>query len=237
MSLSTDGGAALQWQGLSHRYTRGAEIGFDDFSLPQGRHLLLQGASGSGKSTLLALISGLLRCQRGQLQVAGQSLNTLTPRQADAWRGATLGWIPQRLRLSESLTVWDNLALVYEATGHRVDRRRIASLLDAMGMASLAHRRPQQLSGGQAQRVAIARALLRRPRLLLADEPTSHLDDENAAACLELLTQACRENDASLVVASHDARLREHLPEACFYTLQPTQRMPGAAALVPELRP
>ncbi|CAM3840204.1 ABC transporter ATP-binding protein [Roseateles saccharophilus] len=202
----------LAWQGLAHHYA-GAEhaIRYADFALGHGRHLLLRGASGSGKSTLLALLSGLLRVQQGWLEVAGTELAALSPRELDAWRGATLGVVPQRLHLSEALTVAENLALPALAAGQGADPARAAELLDALDIAGLAGRRPHQLSVGQAQRVALARALMRRPRLLLADEPSANLDDEHTVNMLALLLDAAEREGCTLVIASHDARVVEAL--------------------------
>lgn len=201
----------IELQGLRYRYAGGPDIVFPDFSLPAGRGLLLRGASGSGKSTLLALLAGLLTPTAGMLRVAGAELSTLGARQRDAWRGAKLGFVPQRLHLSAALSVRDNLGLVYLAAGLPSDEARIDELLGALGLAGLSQRRPHQLSQGQAQRVALARALLRRPRLLLADEPTANLDDETAAASLGLLQQAAQEQGASLVLSTHDGRVVQAL--------------------------
>ncbi|RZL28853.1 MAG: ATP-binding cassette domain-containing protein, partial [Rubrivivax sp.] len=125
----------LAWTGLRHRYDSGAEIAFGDFALPAGRHLLLRGASGAGKSTLLALLAGLLRVQQGELEVAGTALTSLGPRALDAWRGATLGVVPQRLHLSEALTVAENLALPALAAGQGAEPARAAELLAALDVA------------------------------------------------------------------------------------------------------
>jgi putative ABC transport system ATP-binding protein len=202
----------LAWQGLSHLYA-GADkaIRYTNFALAPGQHLLLRGASGSGKSTLLALLAGLLRVQQGELEVAGTELARLGPRALDAWRGATLGVVPQRLHLSEALSVAENLALPALAAGQGADPARAAELLDALDIADLAARRPHQLSVGQAQRVALARALMRRPRLLLADEPSANLDDEHTLHMLALLLDAAEREACTLVIASHDARVVEAL--------------------------
>ena len=201
----------LGWSGLRHRYDGGAGIAYADFALSAGRHLLLRGASGSGKSTLLALLAGLLRVQQGELVVAGTTLGDLSPRALDAWRGATLGVVPQRLHLSEALSVSENLALPALAAGQGADPARAAELLAALDIAELAGRRPHQLSVGQAQRVALARALMRRPRLLLADEPSANLDDEHTLHMLALLLDAAEREGCTLVIASHDARVVEAL--------------------------
>ena len=199
--------ATIEWQGLRYRYGQESEIAFDDLKLAAGQHLLLLGASGSGKSTLLALLAGLLSPSAGQVRMAGQSLQDLSPRERDAWRGAQLGFVPQRLHLSASLTVADNLDLPYVCAGLPPDRARAALLLDQLGLAAVSQRLPHQLSVGQAQRVALARALMRRPKLLLADEPSASLDDDNTAAMLDLLLGAAAGQGAMLVLASHDARV------------------------------
>lgn len=201
----------IELQGLRYRYAQGPEIAFPDIALGAAPGLLLRGASGSGKSTLLALMAGLLSASAGVVRMAGTDLGALSARQRDAWRGANLGFVPQRLHLSTALSVRDNLGLPYLAAGQLVDAARVDALLRSLGLQSLAERRPHQLSLGQAQRVALARTLLRRPRLLLADEPTANLDDENAAASLDLLQQAAAEQGAILVLATHDGRVAERL--------------------------
>lgn len=201
----------IELQGLRYRYAQGPEIAFPDIALGAAPGLLLRGASGSGKSTLLALMAGLLSASAGVVRMAGTELGALSARQRDAWRGANLGFVPQRLHLSTALSVRDNLGLPYLAAGQLVDAARVDALLRSLGLQSLAERRPHQLSLGQAQRVALARTLLRRPRLLLADEPTANLDDENAAASLDLLQQAAAEQGAILVLATHDGRVAERL--------------------------
>ena len=131
---------------------------------------------------------------------------------ADRWRARCIGFLPQKLFLSEALSVADNLALVYFASGQAVDRVAIARALDALGLGALAARKPAQLSGGQAQRVALARALLLRPQVLLVDEPTASLDDAACAAALDLLQQGAEQTGATLVIATHDARVVQRLP-------------------------
>ena len=179
--------------GLRYRYAQGAELVFDDLQLPAGAHLLLRGASGSGKSTLLALMAGLLSPSAGQVVMAGVALQLLSARQLDAWRGEHLGFVPQRLHLSAALSVADNLALPQLCAGLPPRPTRVAELLERLGLTALSQRLPHQLSVGQGQRVALARALMRRPRILLADEPSASLDDANTAQVLDLLLQAATE--------------------------------------------
>lgn len=201
-------------RGLRYRYPDGVMLVFPDVEVPQGGVLLLRGRSGVGKSTWLALAAGLRAPSAGELGVAGQALAVLTAVQRDAWRARHIGFLPQQLHLSEALTVAGNLGLAYFAAGLPEDRAAIQAALAALGVAELAGRKPAQLSGGQAQRVALARAVLLRPKVILADEPTASLDDEAAQDALALLQAAAQQAGATLVIATHDARVRQALPAA-----------------------
>jgi putative ABC transport system ATP-binding protein len=204
----------LRCAGLIFEWQPGHALRLPDVAAVQGSAVLLVGPSGSGKSTLLALLAGLLTPTAGVVEVADTKLHQLPTGQRDVWRGRALGFVPQRLHLSESLSVATNVALPYIAAGLKVDDARIAALLQRLGLSELAHRRPHELSVGQAQRVALARALVRQPKVLLADEPTANLDDANSAAVLNLLSEEAVAAGATLVVATHDQRVRAHLHEA-----------------------
>lgn len=192
---------------LRYRYRPEVELAFADLTVPRGGTLVLRGASGSGKSTLLALLAGLLTPTAGHVRVEGVDVGALPPRERDAWRGRSLGFLPQRLHLSDSLDAASNIALAMWAGGERVDAQRVAAVMERLGIAGLSHRRPHELSIGQAQRVALARAIVRRPALLLADEPTASLDDQAAAAVLDALQDAAQDTGATLVIATHDERV------------------------------
>ncbi len=204
----------IETRGLRYQYPAGQELSFPDLSLSQGQTLLLRGRSGRGKSSWLALAAGLMAPAAGEIVVAGQSLGALSAVQRDAWRARHIGFLPQKLHLSEALTVAGNLELVYYAAGLPVNRAATTAALQALGVAELAARRPSTLSGGQAQRVALARAVLLQPRVLLADEPTASLDDTAARDALTLLQASAESCGATLVIATHDARVRIALPQA-----------------------
>ena len=204
----------IQSRGLRFAYPGNKPLRFADVSVVQGGTLLLRGPSGSGKSTWLALASGMLTPTAGEVVVSGQSVGALSAAARDAWRARHIGFLPQKLYLSDALSVADNLGLVFFAAGLPVDKTAVAQALQALGMAALAARKPSQLSGGQAQRVALARALLLRPTVILADEPTASLDDAACAASLNLLRDCAGELKATLVVATHDARVVQALPQA-----------------------
>ena len=198
---------------LAYQYPGGPALRFDDIDVPQGGVLLLRGASGSGKSTWLALAAGLLAPTAGDITVAGQPLSALGKVAGDAWRAKTIGFLPQKLHLSSALTVHANLAIAQWAAGQAQDDGRIREALSALGVDELAARKPAQLSGGQAQRVALARAVLLQPKVILADEPTASLDDDAAAQALELLQATAKRYGATLVIATHDARVAANLDD------------------------
>jgi putative ABC transport system ATP-binding protein len=197
----------IKTTGLEFAYPGGGAIRFPDVDIAQGAVLLLRGPSGSGKSTWLALVAALVRPGAGSLEVAGQNLAALNRVQADAWRARTLGFLPQKLHMSAALTVAQNLGLAFWAAGAAQDRRRIDAALAAVGVTELADRLPAQLSGGQAQRVALARAVLMQPLVIAADEPTASLDDDAAREALHLLQSSAQRCGATLVIATHDARV------------------------------
>lgn len=211
----------LQISNLTYRYPNSASIGLavPAFSLASGEHAIILGPSGCGKSTLLHLIAAILTPQQGVLRVAGTDVASLSPRTADAWRGKTVGFLPQKLALVASLSVRENLLLTAYAGGQPSDTVRANHLLQELGLSDKANVKPHQLSQGQQQRVAIARAIFNRPRLLLADEPTANLDDASCAAAVKLLTSQAAECGASLVIATHDARVLAALPTACVLRL------------------
>ncbi len=203
----------IQTQDLAYQYTEGPLLTFPDVDVAQGTVLLLNGPSGCGKSTWLALIAGLVSPTKGTISVAGQPLQDLRRIAADAWRAKTIGFLPQKLHLSSALTVQQNLTMAQWAAGQTEDLPRIAAALQALGVKDLADRYPSQLSGGQAQRVALARAVLLMPRVILADEPTASLDDDAAKDAVELLLYTASLHQATLVIATHDARVATLIPQ------------------------
>lgn len=205
---------------LGYRYKQGTSLLFPDVSIAQGQVMLLLGASGCGKSTWLALAAGLLQPTQGDMQVAGQSIRGLSPLKGDAWRARTIGLLPQKLHLSDALTIYQNLALVYFASGVPENKAAILAAIKSLGLEHLAQQKPSQLSGGQAQRVALARAVLLQPKVLLADEPTASLDDANAQSAVALLQDTATRCGATLVIATHDARVKQALPLASCLALK-----------------
>jgi putative ABC transport system ATP-binding protein len=199
-------------QKLSYRYNATSRaIQFQDFAIPQGEHGLLLGDSGSGKTTLLHIIGGLLRHYDGSVSIDDIALNTLSEGALDTFRGRKIGFIFQRNHLISALSVEKNLALSPYLAGLPADPDRIDQVLVSLGLQDKKKSRVTELSHGQAQRVAIARAVLNKPSIILADEPTSALDDKNCALVITLLTDVARQHGATLLVATHDQRLKDKI--------------------------
>ena len=212
----------LELRDVRHAYGPNTVLDVPEWVVDRGEAWLVAGPSGSGKTTLLHVIAGLVTPTSGRVVVAGTDVGALGAGERDRWRGRTVGIVPQRLHLIGAVDVADNLRLAQRLAGIDVDEARIAALLEALQIAGLSNRHPHQLSQGQAQRVAIARAVVNRPAIVLADEPTANLDDAHAAAALELLRTQAIEAGATLVVASHDARVRPLLPHAYALRAHPT---------------
>lgn len=178
------------------------------FSLEPGGFAAIVGPSGSGKTTLLHVLAGLISPAAGDVSVGGQDLKKLSNAERDRWRGANVGIVLQALHLVAHLSVRDNLRLAQYLGRKPQDDARVDEALEALGVRDKRERRPAQLSQGERQRVAVARAVVNRPKLLLADEPTASLDDAAAARAVELLATQAERGGATLLVATHDARVK-----------------------------
>lgn len=196
-------------RGLAHRYNGNPVLKLAEWSVGAGERWLVLGPSGSGKTTLLHVIAGLIRPSEGEVTVSGTSIFSLDDAGRDRWRGATVGILLQALHLVGHLDVRGNLRLAQYLAHLPQEDARIDETLAALGVADKGGRKPAELSQGERQRVALARAVVNRPKLLLADEPTANLDDAAAARAVELLQQQAERHGATLVVATHDARVKE----------------------------
>jgi ABC-type lipoprotein export system ATPase subunit len=184
---------------------------FPDFEIQAGEHSLLLGESGGGKTTLLHLIGGLLQSQKGKIELDGVNIAALSAVQLDQFRGKKMGFIFQKNHLINTLTVKQNLLAASFFAGNLADPQRAVEILEELGLADKLNSKVTELSVGQAQRVAIARAVMNKPALILADEPTSALDDKNCEKVISLLLKLANHSWATLLVATHDQRLKERL--------------------------
>ena len=187
---------------LRMRFSDGSAIRYDDLRFENGRTYALLGASGCGKTTLLNLLAGVLTPASGVVEIDGQAASAWSRRQKDAYRIANIGFIFQDFKLLEDMTVADNIALL-RLEG--VDVSGMDALLDRLGILRLKKRRVRRLSGGEKQRVAIARALIKKPSLILADEPTGNLNFETGEAVVRQLIENAGEG--TLIAVTHDDRL------------------------------
>ena len=199
----------VETEKLTFRYSSSEqEHSFPDIQLSKGENLLVLGKSGSGKTTLLHLLSGLLAPLSGSVCINNTLTGTLKAHEMDKFRGEKIGIIFQENYFIESLSVLNNLYYISMLCGLKPDKVFIEKLLNELDVSGLSGKKPGQLSRGELQRFSIARALVNKPVVLLADEPTSSLDDENCMRFIELMKQVCGSHNLSLVVATHDGRLK-----------------------------
>ncbi|HKY83529.1 MAG TPA: ATP-binding cassette domain-containing protein [Anaerolineales bacterium] len=180
-------------------------------ALEPGEVVLVMGPSGSGKTTLLSMLGALLRPSQGEIRIDGTDLTRLSESQLPRLRLQNFGFIFQDFNLLSALTALENVMLVAQLAGARNGdaRRRAVEILTDFGLQGRLDFLPEKLSGGEKQRVAIARALINEPAVILADEPTANLDSKIGFEIMRLLRQIAKEQRRSVVVVSHDQRIRE----------------------------
>jgi putative ABC transport system ATP-binding protein len=206
----------LQLRDLARSYRAGAvtvpALRGVSMDVAAGEFVALVGPSGSGKSTLLNLCGLIDVPDEGSYLFDGEETRRLSPTAQTRIRRERIGFVFQGFNLVPVLTAFENveIPLLLSGTARTERRQRVREALAAVGLADQADRRPDRLSGGQRQRVAIARALVKRPRLVLADEPTANLDGPTAAQVLEVMKELGRAQGATFLVATHDARVTAH---------------------------
>ncbi|WP_263418116.1 ABC transporter ATP-binding protein [Terriglobus albidus] len=217
---------SISLKGVVLSYTKGNPVlDIDSLEIFAGRRVFLYGPSGSGKTTLLSLISGILSPQEGEIHVLGHDLRRLSASERDILRGCEMGYIFQSFNLIPYLSVEENIALpcMFHASRRRRIRadslseeiRRIAKRLDIQDKLNAPI---YELSTGQQQRVAIARAIIGSPPLVVADEPTSSLDNDRRDSFLDLLTEVVAETGSTLLFVSHDLTLTKHFEQSLSLT-------------------
>ena len=176
-------------------------------SVKAGEFVFILGPSGSGKSTLLYLIGGLEPATSGEILYEGQSIAKMSRRRLDKLRQNEIGFIFQSFNLLKTLDCVDNVLVPFMPTGSAATKRSEAeAILEQVGLKDRMHHRPSQLSGGEQQRVAIARAILKKPKLILADEPTGELDSETGAMIFSMLRQLNQQQQTTVITVTHDHR-------------------------------
>jgi putative ABC transport system ATP-binding protein len=211
-----------------------------DLDLDRGEIVLVMGPSGSGKTTFLSMLGGLLRASRGEIWIDGTNIAALGERQLPPFRARSFGFVFQDFNLVAALSARENVEIALNIAGARGTsaRDRARALLRSMGLAKRLEFPIEKLSGGEKQRVAIARAVANHPALILADEPTANLDSHHGAETMRLLRKLAKEEGATVVIVSHDERLREiadrvlWLEDGRFKTLRALVRDPVCGMLV-----
>ena len=186
-----------------------------NLALRPGEVTLLTGRSGSGKTTLLHLLAGLLTPTEGKVWLDETDVYALPDADLSRLRNAKIGVIPQGRSAVDTLTVLENVLLPQQLRGERGDEKGALVWLDALGIADLRDTRPAELSGGELRRMAIARALAGKPEIILADEPTGDLDDENTAAVLSLLRKSAVEDGKAVLLVTHDSEALPYGTRIC----------------------
>jgi ABC-type lipoprotein export system ATPase subunit len=181
---------------------------FPEINCEVSKTLLITGNSGKGKTTLLHLLAGLLRPKKGEIIIENTDICRLTERKLDQFRGKNIGLILQQSHFISSLSVLENVVLASWLASGKKATEKAKQLLVELDLENQMHKLPSQLSIGQQQRVSIARALINEPKLLLADEPTSSLDDKNAIKVADLLEKLALGYKAALIIVTHDQRLK-----------------------------
>ncbi len=202
----------ISTKNIRFSYGKGTDFSFPDIATSRGESLLITGGSGKGKTTLLHLLGGLQRPQQGEILIEDTNIATLSEKKLDTFRGKNIGLVLQQSYFVASLNVLENVVLAsWLATGKQATQKA-KELLAQLGLTEHLHKLPSQLSIGQQQRVSIARALINEPKLLLADEPTSSLDDENAFKVADMLDSLAKQYGTALVIVTHDQRLKDRFP-------------------------
>ncbi len=192
----------IRTQGLKKRFGDGSALSYRDLTFEDGRSYALLGASGCGKSTLLNMIAGVLSPTEGAVWIDKRNMTAASQQEKDAFRIARIGYVFQDFKLLEGMTVADNIGVLRL---EKVDVSGMDDILRRLGILKLKKRRVNSLSGGERQRVAIARALVKKPSIILADEPTGNLNYAIGRAIVEELSRAAE--GKTLICVTHDDRL------------------------------
>ena len=199
----------IKTKGVEFNYDNQVFFKFQDINLKSSENLLIIGSSGIGKTTLLHLLAGLLESSSGSIKLFEKELSELSSHQLDRFRKNNIGIVFQRPHFVNSLTVKENLELA-QYIANKKDRNRIENILKNLNILNKSDKKTNQLSQGEKQRASIALAIVNSPKLILADEPTSSLDDINCDNVIELLKKQATDFEAQLIVITHDSRLKKH---------------------------
>ena len=204
----------LKSESITFSYDNSCHFSFPNIHLDEGENLLILGDSGVGKTTLIQILAGLLRPASGIVKLNGTKFKDLGSKELDQFRGANIGMIFQRPYFVRNLNILDNLLFSLYLSKNQQDKNSAVELLEKIGLADKLNKKPYQLSQGEQQRVAMALALIKKPNLILADEPTSSLDDSNCQKIVTLIKEQAAETNAKLIIITHDYRLKSQFKKS-----------------------
>lgn len=199
----------LKTKEVKFSYSKENQMSFPDLNVKKGESLLVLGESGSGKTTLIQIIAGLLKPNSGLVEFNGTNYEKLTQKKLDQFRGRHIGMVFQKPHFVRNISIIENIMLSLYLSKNKHDEKQIKELLEQVGLKNKANFLPDQLSQGEQQRSAIALAVAKRPDMILADEPTSSLDDSNCYKTIRLLKNQAQSNNAQLIIITHDQRLKD----------------------------
>jgi len=200
----------LAAKSIKYSYNSNNTFEFPDFCLESTEDLLIIGDSGVGKTTFLNILGGLLLPQSGSITLNGTNYSDLSSKDLDKFRGKNIGIIFQSPYFVNNLNLMDNLLFSLFLSQNQQDKNVVIELLNQVGLNDKIYSKPNDLSQGEKQRASIALALVKKPNLILADEPTSSLDDNNCDLVVSLLKEQSQLNKCKLIIITHDARLKKH---------------------------
>ena len=193
-------------------YPNSETFQLSDLHCEASKTVIITGNSGKGKTTYLHILAGLLKPNSGEIFINKVNINLLSDKNKDQFRGQNIGIVFQKSHFIASLSVLENIEMASWLAFGNKNTSKAKKLLNELDLLEFQNKLPFQLSIGQQQRVSIARALINEPKIVLADEPTSSLDDENAFKVANLLEQLTKEYNAALVIVTHDLRLKNKFP-------------------------
>lgn len=199
----------LQTTNISFSYSNATDFSFPNIELQNNEHLLILGESGIGKTTLLHLLAGILTPQKGEIVINNENITNLNSKKLDVYRGKNIGLIFQKTVAISSLSVFENIEARLFFSKITDKKSSVLEILEQLDLTAVQHQKPNTLSQGQLQRLGIALGVIHQPKIILADEPTSSLDDKNCNLVIDLLKKQAEKANANLIIITHDQRIKK----------------------------